>query len=238
MLIYRPRNNLFSAESSENGSKFFWHFSFASYSDSNNNQFGCIKHLNEDIWLPGEGMTMHPHTNEEIFSIILNGLCEHKDSLGNVTRLSTNHVQNLSAGKGIKHSEMNLGTDNFHLLQIWLNPCVLNGKPKYEMIEKRLKQNFLNLLATYDDEEIQNNDAILLNSNAKIYRGYYIERTNVLIEPKIKDCGYYIYNFKGDILVNGTLLKTYDAAKITDEKNILIKTNPILSDFLIIETLL
>jgi redox-sensitive bicupin YhaK (pirin superfamily) len=80
----------------------------------------------------GNGFGMHPHANFEIFSVVLDGALEHKDSMGNRDVLKRGAVQFTSAGSGIYHSEYNASKkDLVHFLQIWVKPDVKDIKPSY-----------------------------------------------------------------------------------------------------------
>jgi redox-sensitive bicupin YhaK (pirin superfamily) len=84
--------------------------------------------MNEDIIQPGGGFGMHPHDNMEILTIVLDGSLEHQDSMGNGGVIRPGEVQRMSAGRGIRHSEMNPSSDEpVHLYQIWLLPNRRDG---------------------------------------------------------------------------------------------------------------
>lgn len=94
-------------------------FSFAQYFDPFNMGFSDLRVINDDIVAPDGGFKLHPHANMEIISIILSGELEHKDSMGVSQILHPGHVQVMSAGSGIMHSEFNPSSVNFlHFLQI------------------------------------------------------------------------------------------------------------------------
>ncbi|KAF2708639.1 RmlC-like cupin [Pleomassaria siparia CBS 279.74] len=108
-------------------------FSFASYHDPRHQSFGPLRVINEDRVKPGTGFGTHSHAEFLIFSYIVNGCLEHKDSMGNLENLRRGEVQFTSAGTGIRHSEYNRNTDEeVHFLQIWAKPNVRGLKPHYE----------------------------------------------------------------------------------------------------------
>lgn len=56
-------------------------FSFADYHDSQFQNFGSLRVLNEDRVAAGTGFPTHPHRDAEIFSYILTGELTHRDSM-------------------------------------------------------------------------------------------------------------------------------------------------------------
>ncbi|ETS60684.1 pirin domain-containing protein domain-containing protein [Moesziomyces aphidis] len=106
-------------------------FSFANYFDPTHMQFSNLRVINEDRVAAGTGFGAHPHREAEIFSIVLRGSLEHKDSMGNTEVLQRGDVQFTSAGTGIRHSEKNGGKDEVHFLQIWYTPDIPRLEPRY-----------------------------------------------------------------------------------------------------------
>ncbi|KIL36171.1 pirin [Cohnella kolymensis] len=108
-------------------------FSFADYYDPSNLQFGPMRVLNDDWIASGEGFGMHPHREMEIITIVLRGVLEHKDSLGNRAETTWGGIQRMSAGTGITHSEYNTSeTEPLELLQMWFLPGERGLNPSYE----------------------------------------------------------------------------------------------------------
>ena len=111
-------------------------FSFGQYHDPQHLGFGNLIVINDDLVVGGKGFGAHPHKNAEIFSYVLGGALEHKDSMGNGSVVQAGGVQYMSAGSGVTHSEFNPSqTDEMRFLQVWLQPEVENTKPAYDTID-------------------------------------------------------------------------------------------------------
>jgi redox-sensitive bicupin YhaK (pirin superfamily) len=106
-------------------------FSFAGHDDPAWRGFGPLRVINEDRIAAGRGFGMHPHSDMEIVTVMLDGVLRHRDSLGHSAELRAGEVQRMSAGTGIVHSEVNDGPDPCHLLQIWIEPSRRGIAPSY-----------------------------------------------------------------------------------------------------------
>ncbi|GAA5891871.1 hypothetical protein JCM5296_003256 [Sporobolomyces johnsonii] len=107
-------------------------FSFASYYDHNYEAWGPLRVINEDRVEPGTGFGLHHHREFEIWSYIVSGELEHKDSMGNLEIMKRGDIQMTSAGTGIGHSEYNRNSEKqVHFLQIWGLPNKSGLAPKY-----------------------------------------------------------------------------------------------------------
>jgi hypothetical protein len=128
-LIARPSHDRGHAD--HGWLKSFHTFSFADYFDANFAKWGSLRVINEDRVQPGTGFGTHPHREFEIFSYLVSGELEHRDSMGNVEVLKRGDVQLTSAGTGIRHSEKTHGSSPVHFLQIWSLPSQYGLSPKY-----------------------------------------------------------------------------------------------------------
>lgn len=108
-------------------------FSFGDYYNPKQMGFSALRVINDDQVAPGAGFSTHGHRNMEIISYVLEGQIAHKDSAGNEKILPAGEFQLMSAGKGIYHSEYNASkTADLKFLQIWIEPNVQNGEPRYQ----------------------------------------------------------------------------------------------------------
>ena len=107
-------------------------FSFADYYDPAHMAFRSLRVINQDLVAPGMGFPAHGHKDMEIFTYVLEGAIEHKDSMGNHAQLKPGQIQVMSAGSGVKHSEFNPSkTERLHLIQVWIMPDRANLAPRY-----------------------------------------------------------------------------------------------------------
>lgn len=95
------------------------------------NAFGLLMVHNDDIVSPGEGFDMHFHKDVEIVSWIVDGAVRHRDSGSNdVTVVRAGMAQHISAGAGVRHSEVNdagyTSRQTARIVQSWL-PADLTG---------------------------------------------------------------------------------------------------------------
>ena len=133
-----------------------WHsFSFGHHADPTNVGHGLLLVSNDDVVAPATGFGAHPHRDMEIVTWVLEGRLEHRDSEGNVGELYPGLAQRMSAGTGIRHSEMNPDPDvPVRLVQMWVRPDTLGVAPSYEQLDvvDRLSGGGLVAVASGDPE--------------------------------------------------------------------------------------
>ena len=219
MLKKLPKDNMGTSNLGWLQSHF--HFSFAEYRNPNNINFGVLRVLNDDIVHPQSGFDMHPHSNMEIISYIVNGEITHKDSMGNSETLKRGEVQYLSAGDGIYHSEHNLHKSNdLRLLQIWIIPPKqglprLYGSRKFEKNER--KNRLLNIVSSQNG-----------NADIKIYQDINIYVSELEIDKSLEfeikeNRQVYFVQIEGSSNINEIILNSGDAMEIVNIEKIEIK---------------
>ena len=110
------------------------------------------------------------HSNFEIFSYVINGFLEHKDSMSNVEMLKRGDVQFTSAGTGMRHSEFNgSSTDPVHFLQMWVHPSARDLKPNYQTrsFTEEDKLNQFCLIVAPNTGETQK--SVSINQDVRVY---------------------------------------------------------------------
>ncbi|MEM5470316.1 pirin family protein [Hoeflea sp. AS60] len=117
-------------------------FSFGGFLDPKRMGYAALRVINEDRIAPGSGFTEHAHADMDILTFVLSGELRHQDTLGNVATIAAGEVQLMSAGSGIRHSEMNASdTRAAHFLQIWLIPDKRGGAPTYQQAALPARDN-------------------------------------------------------------------------------------------------
>jgi redox-sensitive bicupin YhaK (pirin superfamily) len=196
-------------------------FSFARYYDPNWMGFSVLRVINEDVIAPAQGFGMHSHDNMEIITYVLQGNLAHKDSLGNTEVICQGHVQRMTAGTGITHSEFNASdAEPVHLLQIWILPNQQGLPPSYEdkFFEDAQKQNQWCLLASEKGEQ----GSLIVHQDMALFAAKLSERNQ--LEYALKDNrSAYLQVASGCIEINQKQLNAGDAAMFDSAQTLQIK---------------
>lgn len=196
-------------------------FSFADYYDPAHMGFRSLRVINDDRIAPGRGFGTHPHRDMEIFSYVLEGALQHKDSMGNGSVLKRGQIQLMSAGRGVTHSEFNPSTDEpMRLLQIWIQPSERGLVPGYtEWQPKPDQANEPKVLVISPDGR---EGSATIHQDAEVYRLRLQPGETVMHELK-PGRGAWLQIAEGALALNGVALVTGDGAS-TEEPGTLTLT--------------
>ncbi|KAG6918179.1 hypothetical protein DXG01_016164 [Tephrocybe rancida] len=156
-LKFLPRRSEERGNADHGWLKTFHTFSFAIYQDHKNELYGPLRVINEDRVAPRTGFGTHSHREFEIFSYVVAGELEHKDSMGNTEVLKRGDLQMTSAGTGISHSEKAHGSAEVHFLQIWSLPDTSRLTPKYytrHFTDAEKKNTWVRIVAPVGKESV------------------------------------------------------------------------------------
>lgn len=193
-------------------------FSFGSYYDPQHMGFSDLLVINDDRVRQGRGFDTHPHRDMEIFSYVLEGALEHKDSMGTGSVIRPGDVQMMSAGSGVRHSEYNASREEpVHFLQIWIVPDRKGVAPRYQQrhfsaAEKRGK---LRLIISPDGAD----GSLSVYQDARVYAGLFDgaeQQRFELAENRFA----YIQVARGALTVNGQRLSAGDGARLRNVREI------------------
>lgn len=190
-------------------------FSFGGYRDPRQRGFSDLLVINEDRVEPGQGFGTHPHNDMEIFSYVLEGALEHKDSMGTGSVIRPGDVQMMSAGTGVTHSEFNHSRQELvHFLQIWIVPDRRGVKPRYQQIhfDPASKRGRLRLIISPDGAD----QSLSVYQDARVYAGLFDGSESASL-PLSGRYGY-VHVARGSLEVNGQRLSAGDGARIRDEQ--------------------
>jgi len=187
-------------------------FSFGHYRDAAQQGFSDLLVINDDRVAPSRGFGTHAHRDMEIFSYVLQGALEHKDSMGTGSVIVPGDVQMMSAGSGVQHSEFNHSADQeVHFLQIWIVPNQRGAAPRYQQVHfsEADKRGRLRQIISPEGAE----GALAVRQDARVYAGLFDgEDAADLAVGAHRHV--YVHVARGSVEVNGERLDAGDGARV------------------------
>ncbi|MDE3234441.1 MAG: pirin family protein [Bacteroidota bacterium] len=207
-------------------------FSFSSYQNPVNNGFGLLIALNDDLVKKGGGFGLHPHTNMEIISVMLQGKMNHKDTMGYTEVVEKDWVQLMSAGTGLRHEEHNVGDEDVRFLQIWIEPKLQNITPRYQkrFFPKEKRKNRLQTIVS-NEEGVQH---CWINQNAKLSLGWFEKDQSLSYSVNPVNKCVYIFVLEGQLKIEDSTIYRRDAMGLWEKDNITITAQE-EAEFIVIE---
>ena len=196
-------------------------FSFGDYYDSRHTGFRDLRVINEDRVAPGRGFGEHGHRDMEILSYVVSGALGHRDSMGNGEVIRAHEWQRMSAGTGVRHSEMNASAaEPVHFYQIWLLPEAQDVRPGYEqkLFAPAEKAGKLRLVASRGGED----GSLRIHQDVRVYNS--ILPAGAEVEHALGEGRHaWVQVVSGSITVNGESLGGGDGAAASGETGLVLK---------------
>jgi redox-sensitive bicupin YhaK (pirin superfamily) len=193
-------------------------FSFGDYHDPKQQGFSDLRVINEDRVQPGTGFGTHGHRDMEIFSYVLEGVLQHKDSMGTGSMIRPADVQMMSAGSGIRHSEFNPSSSQIvHFLQIWIVPEAKGVQPRYQQVrfDEAEKRGRLRLIISPDGAQ----GSLSVYQDARVYAGMFDGQEAAALELPPQRYAY-VHVARGSVEVNAVRMDAGDGARLRDERKL------------------
>jgi quercetin 2,3-dioxygenase len=136
--MVRPSSTLYRAAGEIQDGTFSgrWHFGPGLYRDARYNHFGNLQVFNDDTMSPGATWPLHPHSQYEVVTYVVEGEFRHEDEHGKGGVIRQGGTQHTTVGSGMYHAEINNRKDvPLRFVQIWYMPERLNMEPSVEQRE-------------------------------------------------------------------------------------------------------
>jgi redox-sensitive bicupin YhaK (pirin superfamily) len=182
--------------------------------------FRHLRVINEDRVAPGRGFGTHGHRDMEILSYVVSGGLGHRDSMGKSEVIHPNEWQRMTAGTGVRHSEMNASkTEPVHFFQIWIMPEAESIAPGYEqkLFAPEDKSGRLRLVASHDGRE----ESLKIHQDVSVYNA--LLKGGEAVEHRLEPGRHaWLQVVKGTVELNGTRLGAGDGAAVSEESTLTI----------------
>ena len=207
-------------------------FSFGGFYDPEWMGFRTLRVINDDSVAPGSGFGEHPHRDMEIVSLVLEGALEHRDSMGNGSVIRPGEVQRMSAGSGVRHSEMNPSRErDVHFLQIWIEPSMPSMGPGYQQVpEPAAGADGWAVLASPDGRD----GSVTVHQDAFLWRARPAANEEVS-RHLAPGRGAWIHVLAGTVSVNGVEMGPGDGAGLEDTQHVRMTAGADGADVLLFE---
>ena len=191
-------------------------FSFGQFVDPQRGGYRSLRVINDDVIAAGSGFGTHPHRNMEILTWVLDGKVVHQDSMGTRGEVVPGDLQLMSAGTGIRHSEMNgLDDASTRFLQIWIEPETTGLSPEYQQkaFDSSGRAGRWQLIASPDARD----------GSLRVHQDVFVNVVKLGVHEKVTaeilaDRHGYLHIARGKIRVGDSEMTSGDAVSFTSEK--------------------
>jgi redox-sensitive bicupin YhaK (pirin superfamily) len=210
-------------------------FNFHEY-QSGREGFGAIRVFGDETFSGvGCGYNMHPHHNFVICAFVLQGELTHVNTVGNIDQLHPGDYYVFSAGSGGKHAELNLRSEDMHVIYVWFTPDELYRPPSYHRAHFDAHAGRNRLVTLIGDA---GEPALPIPQDVRISRLTTDLPTSITYRPASTRHGVYAFVIEGGCEWNGARLNRRDSAGIWGVDAVDCTTAPGRSDVLFVETIM
>jgi redox-sensitive bicupin YhaK (pirin superfamily) len=197
------------------------HFIVSAGGNLANSPLGALVVWNDDEIAPGTGFGRHSHADMEIVTYVRQGAVTHEDSVGNVGRTVAGDVQVMSAGTGISHSEHNRDEEPLKLFQIWLQPRLRGGPPRWDT-RKFPKADRAGRLVELASGAPKSAETLMIRADARVMGATLLAGTTLTHAPLLRFRHAYLAPARGVILVNGQRVAVGDGIAAIEEPELTV----------------
>lgn len=195
-------------------------FQFGPYKNPQQTGFSDLLLLNDDRVAPGGGFATHEHKDTEVFSYVLEGALEHRDSIGGGSVVPAGDVIAMSAGAGITHSEFNHSkSEPVRFLQVWLAADRKGVPPRYQQKHFAESEKRGRLCAILSNQN--GHGALHIYQDARVYTGLFDGEEHAEL-PLGRNRYAYVHVIRGEVSLNGARLNEGDGARVRNEERIVL----------------
>lgn len=211
-------------------------FNFGDY-QSGRPGFGPLRVFGDEAFHgAGCGYNMHPHHNFVICAFVLQGELTHVNTAGEgvVDRLRAGDYYVFSAGSGGKHAELSIGSEDMHVIYVWLLPNQLYLPPAYHRahFDVRTRRNAITQLVGDGDGTLP------APQDIRISRLAGDAGTTHSYTPRTAAHGLYVFVLEGAVRCGDTHLGRRDSLGVWGGAQLDLTIEDDASDILIIETVM
>jgi quercetin 2,3-dioxygenase len=196
------------------------HFAVETQGNPAHARLGNLLVWNDDEIAPHTGFPMHGHRDMEIVTYVREGVLQHQDSSGGRGEIGARHVQAITAGRGIRHSEYNDTDAPLRIFQIWLLPRQLGLDPRWatkSLADMKRSGSLMPIASGFPEDQ----DALRIEADARVL-GATVEAGQRIAYPLLSTRYGYLVPARGRVLVNDQRVGERDGIAVAGEPGIAI----------------
>jgi redox-sensitive bicupin YhaK (pirin superfamily) len=182
--------------------------------------FGCIKLFATETIAAASGYPLHEHRNGEIISLVLEGNILHENTLGPTTRIPTDTVAVISAGRGVEHAEFADASGPARIVQIVLETRSFDREPRAHdrVIPRAERRGAFRVLASGRECDA-GSGALYIDQDASLSSCVFGPGTSLRYDVEPGRLAY-VLSIDAAIRVNGQLVEPNDRVLVRGEPNL------------------